>query len=167
MKKPQKQYKFNESELVQLYIKKIMDNYNLQDYLNKPNYKYKSQAIEDYEKINEYEYCRVEFIKKGNGYEQSWTNTYAYKTPDCNELTEWINKWLSEEGRKKLNNSLRQHKFRKDKNIKTLKITNDLLIQISYEAREHKQTIEVFLKKLVVEANKNRIEKDIQENMKK
>ncbi len=151
MARPKKRYSFEEAENIRTYFNEIMEKYEFEDLLNDSDYDYRNEAKEAYKNISKHEYCNA-FLSGDN-------NPYIFKGIDNDELTDWVYKWLSESGRKRVNSNLRQNKFRKSKDMKTLKIPHELSINISYEAREQGKTIDVFLSDLLEEVKEKRIEK--------
>ena len=148
MARPKKKYSFDDVQLVQTYINKMIDSFCLKELLNEEDYDYERRAKLAYKNISTYKYCSVPLNGRPNSYE--------FTTTDHDELTTWIYTWISKSGQKRLNSNMRQGKYRKSNKIKTLKLSNDLLLEISHEAKLQNKTIEVFLSNVMKETRKQR-----------
>ena len=152
MGRSKKKYTFDDVHFVQKYIDTIIDKYDFKDILNHDDYAYEGQAKLAYEEISRYQYCIVSSGKTSNDFE--------FTTVDPDELTTWVYKWLSEGGLKRLSSNIRQVKYRATKRIKTLKIPDDLLYDIGYEANIKDKTIVTFLRDVIKEMKLKRIMED-------
>ena len=85
---------------------------------------------------------------------------------DSERFTNWVYQWLSEKGIKRMNSNLRQAKYRKDNNIKTLKLSKELVSSISAGARANKKSIEEYLDYLVKKELKKSVLEEHQDEFK-
>lgn len=148
MARPKKKYNFDDVHFVQKYIDEMMDTLCFKELLNEDNYDYEGHAKLAYKNISAYKYCAVYFGCEPNPYE--------FTATDHDELTTWIYTWLSKAGQKRLNSNMRQGKYRKSNKIKTLKLSNDLILEITSEAKIQNKTIEVFLSDVMKKTRKQR-----------
>jgi predicted DsbA family dithiol-disulfide isomerase len=147
MARTRKIYDFDEVRMINSYLSPIMHKFDFLELLK--NEEDKNKASLAFNNLTTHAYCVCSGSK----------NPFEFNATDEAELTEWVYKWLSTEGIKRLNSNIRQQKFRQKKNIKTLKVSSQLALNIGHEARESGVSIEVLLADLIDEAFKKRQKK--------
>jgi len=142
MPRPKKQYSLDESYTINSYVEGTIKAGQFIDLLIDDDLEQKARKA-----------FRGMIINKSKGI-------------DAELVTNWVYRWLSEMGIKRLNSNLRQAKYRQDNQIKTLKLSQGLISSISAGARANNKSIEEYLAGLVKKELKKSAKKEYQHELK-